>query len=67
RNCIQEVRSSLSREADRLGAPGSLDVSAGFIISDPGAQKTLDQYVQEADEKMYSEKKAKKKNRLTTI
>lgn len=63
REHIQAVRSTLTREAGALGTPDALDVSAGFVISSPGDQKSLDQYVQEADELMYREKKAKKKQR----
>lgn len=61
---ISNVHSLLPVEANKLGAPDFLDVSAGYIISELGDQKTLDEYVREADELMYKEKKAKKKQRV---
>lgn len=61
---LQRVRSILSLEGKKLGAPDMLDISAGYVISEPGEKKTLDEYVREADELMYREKKAKKKQRI---
>ncbi len=60
RELLQTVRARLSDEAEALGAPDMADVSAGFTVSRPDGQKTLDAYVREADERMYEEKKARK-------
>lgn len=38
-------------------------VSSGYVIADPGSGKSLDEYVHEADERMYKQKKAKRAQR----
>lgn len=55
----EAVAARLSVEAGTMGAPESLDVSAGFAIAEPDGAKSLDEYVHEADEMMYREKKRK--------
>lgn len=59
RKLLMSLYSALPEEAEALGVSDTLDVSAGFIIAESSSQKDLDQYVQEADDLMYGEKKAK--------
>ena len=44
-------------------APDTPCLSAGCVMSDPAETKTLDQYVELADARMYAEKNAKRAGR----
>ena len=56
---IQEIRHKVKLAGDKVGLC-SLSISAGYVITEPGTEKTLEDYVNEADEMMYQEKRAKK-------
>lgn len=57
------IRSEISRQAKLLELPCELSISAGGINTDMESGKALDDYVREADEIMYREKSARKKQR----
>lgn len=57
---LDAVSSALPAEAKALGVPDVVEVSSGFVLTDPEDRKPLDEYVLKADELMYSQKKAKK-------
>lgn len=54
-----EIRRKVKAAGDRIGIPG-LSVSAGYVITDEDSDKKLEDYVNEADEIMYREKREKK-------
>ncbi|MCI9083414.1 MAG: GGDEF domain-containing protein [Lachnospiraceae bacterium] len=56
---IQEIRHKVERAGDKVGLC-RLSISAGYVITEPGMKKSLEDYVNEADEMMYQEKRAKK-------
>lgn len=60
---IAAIAAALPGEAQTLGVPVALDFSSGFVIAEPGNGKTLEDYIREADERMYREKKRKKAHR----
>ncbi len=60
---IDAIANALPGEAAALGAPGEFGISSGFLLTDPASEKTLDEYVTEADARMYREKRAKKRRR----
>lgn len=64
RRLLGSVSSALPAEAGKLGVPDVVGVSSGFVLTDPASGKTLDEYVLEADSRMYEEKKKKKEKAL---
>lgn len=60
---IQKIRDEITEKAEMMKVPFPLSISAGCIVTDMECDKTLDDYVREADEVMYEEKTAKKANR----
>ena len=60
---VDRIRSEISRQAKLLELPCELSISAGGINTDMESGKALDDYVREADEIMYREKSARKKQR----
>ena len=60
KNAILEKAREISLQ-ERL--PFDLEFSIGYVITDPGDDKSLDEYVREADHIMYQEKMQKKVNR----
>ena len=60
---LDAMAAALPAEAKRLGAPDLLDFSAGVLLCQPDGKRTLDQYIQDADNLMYQEKKARKRRR----
>lgn len=60
---IQKIREEIRGKAAEMKFPFELTVSIGYIITDMNEDKTLDDYIREADEIMYEEKAAKKVNR----
>lgn len=63
RRWIDAIAAALPPEADALGAPGEFGFSAGYLLTDPANDRSLDEYVTEADARMYREKRAKKQRR----
>ncbi len=57
---LDDISASIRSLADAQGLSETPDVSSGYVITDPSAGKTLDEYVHKADELMYREKKEKK-------
>lgn len=60
---IRNVREEISDMAKKMQLPFPLTVSVGCVVTDMEGDKSLDDYVREADECMYQEKIAKKVNR----
>ena len=58
------VREEIDREAKALQLPFEVSVSVGSICTDMNTDKTLDDYVREADEVMYKDKMNKKTQRV---
>lgn len=57
------IRKEIAQAAEEAKLPYPLSVSIGCVRTDMNTDKTLDDYVREADEIMYAEKLAKKVNR----
>lgn len=61
---LEDVKERLHKEiaenAKKMQIPCPLTISIGSINTDMNSAKTLDDYIQEADERMYEEKQAKK-------
>ena len=57
------IRHELEEIAKEKKFPLPLTVSIGSVTSDPAKSDSLEEYVRQADEKMYKEKVAKKANR----
>lgn len=60
---VGSIRAEISMQAKLMGLPCELSISAGSINTDMGSGRELDDYVREADEIMYLEKSARKKQR----
>ena len=61
---VSRIREEISMQARLMELPCELSISAGSIDTDMSSSKELDDYVREADEIMYREKSARKKQRL---
>lgn len=61
---VGRIREEISMQARLMELPCELSISAGSIDTDMSSSKELDDYVREADEIMYREKSARKKQRL---
>lgn len=59
----QNIRNQIQEKAEKMQFPFPLTVSIGCITTDMNTDKTLGDYIREADEIMYEEKAAKKVNR----
>lgn len=57
---IQEIRQEIHEEAEGRKLPFELTISVGCICTDMKTDKSLDDYIREADEVMYLEKEQKK-------
>lgn len=57
---LDAVRMEIRKEAQKQKLPFELTVSAGCIYTDMGTDKSLDDYIREADEIMYLEKMEKR-------
>ncbi len=60
---VKQLRNAVDMEAHVRRLPFELTISVGCIKTDMNSDKALDNYVREADEIMYIEKKQKKANR----
>ena len=60
---LNALTSALPAEAKALDAPDMFGISSGYILTDPAQEKSLDEYVKEADARMYREKRARKRQR----
>jgi len=60
---IASIRKEIAKKAEDARLPYPLTVSIGCVRTDMCTDKTLDDYVREADQIMYAEKLAKKVNR----
>ncbi len=60
---VNSIRKDISARVKLLDFPCELGISAGGIDTDMRCSKELDDYVREADEVMYQEKTARKKQR----
>lgn len=57
------IRGEIADAAERMELPFALSVSIGCVYTDMGSDRTLDDYIREADEIMYREKREKKAER----
>ena len=57
---VSRIHKSLPVEAKKYNLPDVPGISTGYIITDPNSSLTLNEYVEEADKLMYSEKAAKR-------
>lgn len=60
---VQQIRDEIRVRSEEMKFGFPLTISAGCIDTDMFSDKSLDDYVREADEVMYQEKLAKKVNR----
>lgn len=60
---VQQIRDEIRMRSEEMKFGFPLTISAGCIDTDMFSDKSLDDYVREADEVMYQEKLAKKVNR----
>lgn len=60
---IRAIRQKIAQTAEQMNLPYPLTVSIGAVFTDMETDRTLDDYVREADEIMYAEKTAKKADR----
>lgn len=60
---IQNIRHELHETATTMQLPFDLEISIGSAITDPALDRSLDDYVKEADNMMYQEKTEKKVHR----
>ena len=60
---MRSVADALPGHARDLGLPETPGISFGCVLTDPDSDKSLDEYVQQADALMYRQKKAKKAQR----
>lgn len=60
---VSRITKTLPAEAKKLNLPDVPGISTGYIITDPNSSLTLNEYVEEADKLMYSEKTAKRASR----
>jgi len=60
---VREIRSEIADVAEREKLPYPLTISVGIVCTDMDTDRTLDDYIREADEIMYAEKVAKKADR----
>ncbi len=60
RRMLDAIAEAIPLLADVLSLPEPPGFSSGYVLADPGAGKSLDAYVEEADARMYEAKKAKK-------
>lgn len=60
---INAIQDEILRKAEQMKFPFELTVSIGVVITDMEEEKTLDDYIREADEVMYAAKVAKKAER----
>ncbi|MBR1561466.1 MAG: diguanylate cyclase [Clostridia bacterium] len=57
---IAAIEAAVPAEAKALGVEEPPGVSAGYVLTDPEADRTLEDYVAEADARMYEVKKTRK-------
>lgn len=60
---VDRIREELQEQAERKKLPFPLTISVGYVHTDMDSDRTLDDYVREADEIMYQEKIEKKVER----
>lgn len=60
---IQKIRTEINDNVKKLSLPFEVSVSVGSIMTDVTSEKTLDDYIRNADEVMYREKADKKVQR----
>lgn len=60
----ENIRGEISDTAERMELPFGLSVSIGCIATDMATDRSLDDYIREADKIMYSEKTKKKAERV---
>ncbi|MCM1182185.1 MAG: diguanylate cyclase [Roseburia sp.] len=63
REMLRRVRVQIEREAQERKLPFSLSFSAGIVYTEVQGDKSLDDYINMADEVMYEEKARKRANR----
>ena len=60
RTLPESLASSIPARSEELGLPELPGISTGFVLAEACSSKSLEDYIKEADELMYREKKAKK-------
>ncbi len=60
---IHNIRAALDEESKNMNLPFELSISVGSVVTDPTNEISLEEWVKQADNKMYEEKVAKKANR----
>lgn len=61
---LNNIRTTLANVTKELGLPFPVELSMGVIITDPEDDRTLEEYVKQADYRMYEEKIRRKINRV---
>jgi len=60
---IENIRASLSEEEKNMQLKFELSISVGSVATVPKSEISLNEYIKQADNRMYEEKLAKKANR----
>ena len=63
RTLPESLAASIPARSEELGLPESPGISTGFVLAEACGSKSLEEYIKEADQLMYREKKAKKAHR----
>lgn len=58
---IEAISAAIPEEAVKLGVSDHPGISAGYVITEPHADQTLDEYVDAADGLMYQQKRGKQR------
>lgn len=61
---VDAIRADIPPEARKLGVTDLPGISAGFVMTDPGSESTLDEYIDEADQLMYRQKRERQVDRI---
>ena len=56
---IDRIQAALPSEAEQLGIAYVPGISFGYVITDPSSSRTIDEYVESADNLMYRQKREK--------
>ena len=65
RSLVENIHGEIRDMAERMELPFELSASIGTIYTDWKSEKTMDDYIRQADEVMYREKMKKKVNRCS--
>lgn len=64
----EEMKAAILEKAKEISAqeklPFELEFSIGYVVTEPNGEKSLEEYVREADHIMYQEKMQKRDSRI---